>query len=295
VIRITAGGSLYLVLTLLLGTAAINTGNNLLYLIVAVLLGLLLVSGVFGKRNLAAVTVILEPPPEVYAGVKFPLAVVLHNERRRLPAFLLQVATDGGTALFPFVPARATVRGHVDCTLPERGPHRLAPAVVSSVFPFNFFVRRKRARGGRELIVFPRPRRSGLASVPPGANARRGEAETGRTGDGGDIISLRAYLAGDPLKHIDWKASARTGSLKTREHEAAAAPPVVIELDKIALPLEARLSAAAFLILDLMRRRRPVGLKIGGRLHKPSLANGQKLRMLGELACYGKADHAPEG
>ena len=43
-------------LTLLLGFAAVNTGNNLLYLLVSALLGFMAVSGILGRLNLAVIT-----------------------------------------------------------------------------------------------------------------------------------------------------------------------------------------------------------------------------------------------
>jgi hypothetical protein len=79
------------VLTLLLGISAINTGNNLIYLILAVLLSVLAVSGFFGKKNLMAVRVDLKVPDEVYAGIPTPVSVVVKNPGRRFPAFLIRV------------------------------------------------------------------------------------------------------------------------------------------------------------------------------------------------------------
>ncbi|NIQ94316.1 MAG: hypothetical protein GWN87_08975, partial [Desulfuromonadales bacterium] len=56
-------------LTLLLGFAAVNTGNNLLYLMVSALLGFMAVSGLIGRYNLARLRVEFAAPPEIYAGV----------------------------------------------------------------------------------------------------------------------------------------------------------------------------------------------------------------------------------
>ncbi len=47
--------------------------------------------------------------------------------------------------------------------------------------------------------------------VPSGARPRQ------RTGAGSELHQLRAYVAGDPLGRIDWKATARVGSLISRE------------------------------------------------------------------------------
>ena len=47
--------------------------------------------------------------------------------------------------------------------------------------------------------------------TPSGTKPRR------RTGAGSELHQLRAYIAGDPLGRIDWKATARVGSLISRE------------------------------------------------------------------------------
>jgi uncharacterized protein (DUF58 family) len=38
-------------------------------------------------------------------------------------------------------------------------------------------------------------------------------------GDSGEFVSLREYRAGDPVKHIDWKATAKTGTTIVRQYQ----------------------------------------------------------------------------
>jgi hypothetical protein len=83
VIRISKAGWLYIAVTLLLGFGAVNTGNNLIYLIVSVFLSYMALSGFLGRHNLSAVEVHFSLPDEVYAGTEFPLAVTLRNRDRK--------------------------------------------------------------------------------------------------------------------------------------------------------------------------------------------------------------------
>src|SRR3972149_4703492 len=103
VIKITKAGWFYVLLTIFLGVSGINTGNNLIYLIVAAFLSFMAVSGVFGKRNLSKIDVRIELPEEIYAGTSPPVKVILRNTRRFLPAFLMRVHVSGNEILFPFV------------------------------------------------------------------------------------------------------------------------------------------------------------------------------------------------
>ena len=51
-----------------LGVAAINTGNNLLYLLVSLVLGLIVVSGVLSEQTMRGLRLTGAVPEEIYAG-----------------------------------------------------------------------------------------------------------------------------------------------------------------------------------------------------------------------------------
>ena len=53
-------------------------------------------------------------------------------------------------------------------------------------------------------------------SQPTGSGQWVGSFRSFRRGQGTDFDDLRQYTAGDDLRHIDWKASARTNALHTR-------------------------------------------------------------------------------
>jgi len=53
----------------LLGFAAVNTGNNLIYLMASGLLGFMAISGILGKWNLSKIRISCTPPEEVYDGL----------------------------------------------------------------------------------------------------------------------------------------------------------------------------------------------------------------------------------
>ena len=86
-----------------MGVSAVNTGNNLIYLITAAFLSFLGVSGVFGKNNIAGVSVELGMFGETYANREFPLKVRVVNRQRFLPSFLIRVRIDATDIIFPYV------------------------------------------------------------------------------------------------------------------------------------------------------------------------------------------------
>lgn len=295
VIKITKAGWFYILLTIFLGVSGINTGNNLIYLIVAAFLSFMAVSGIFGKRNLSKIDVRIELPEEIYADTSTPVRVIIRNNRRVLPVFLMRVHIAGSEILFPFVEVKTEVARYLFLPFRERGRSEIRNIYVSSVFPFNFFIRFRTMPGVFEAIVFPRAKKcESLGSFEKGRRSR-GEQTTNKTGYEADIISLRDYIEGDPLKYIHWKATAKTGRLKTKELSSLSHQPVVIDFDAFPLKdLEEKISCVTYLLLKLLKQNIPVGLRIGGTLYKPFSKPHQertktlRFAMLTKLALYKK-------
>jgi uncharacterized protein (DUF58 family) len=61
-----------------------------------------------------------------------------------------------------------------------------------------------------------------------------------------DELIAREYRAGDPMRRIHWRATARRGELMVRQEEQEVDPAVVLVLDTAAAPGEAGASSAAF-------------------------------------------------
>ncbi|HOP41349.1 MAG TPA: DUF58 domain-containing protein [Geobacteraceae bacterium] len=272
-----------------MGFAAVNTGNNLLFLVVSSLLGFMAVSGLAGWLNIRRIRVVVNFPDEIYAGKETFVPVRLGNLKKRLPSFLLRVNVLDRNIGFPLVESGGEESAAVTVTFRERGESLLDRVTVSSPFPINFFTRTRTLAVDSRCIVFPAPRRCGAAEGA-GRKDVRGAAFSHRPGYGGDIGRIRDYGGSDPLKLIHWRLSARHDDLKVKEYTASAETPLVIDVH--ALPagtIEESLSCAVYLVNKAARAGRPVGLKLGGRFLKPDHARAHRLRLLRELAVYGKS------
>lgn len=247
------------------------------------------VSGFFGKRNIGALTVSVEAPEEAYAGSPIPLKVTVENGRRFLHAFLLSVRVGDDVVLFPFVDARGRAVKYIEITVAQRGLHSLPRVHVCSVFPFGFFVRCREVLSGGDFIVLPRPKKCALPEESGTPRKMRGEKGSAAAGYEGEVISFRCYAEGDPLKYIYWKASAKTGELKTKELTSLSHRQLLIDFDRISLgDREEKISCVTYLILSSSRRNIPVGLKIGGKEFRAGMGGAHRVKMLRELALYGK-------
>src|SRR3989304_2290822 len=102
-VKVTSVGIRYLLLCLAVGLAAVNTGNNLLYLLFAMMLSLILVSGVLSERALRRLTVTRTLPPRLFAGTPIPCRVTVANARRWMPSFSLRLRerADAGRVTAP--------------------------------------------------------------------------------------------------------------------------------------------------------------------------------------------------
>jgi len=219
-IRPTRVGIGYVVGCLLTGVAATNTGNNALYIVLAVMLAVLVVSGLTSRVNLQRLRLELEAPSEVFANRPFHLRLLVRHGGRLLPRWLLvfTLGEPGQPLLVPYLPRRGSSRGYLELLVPRRGRHRFSWVHVGSIFPLGFFHKGLRYPVEAEVLVYPEL--FAAASVSPERASTRGEGFAQRVGWGHDLHSLRAFRSGDDPRRIHWKQTARTGAMIFTEREA---------------------------------------------------------------------------
>lgn len=245
------------------------------------------ISGFFGKTNLSGVIVDIEFPQEIYAGKEFPLKVTLKNKKRILPVFLMRLNIDGHTAFFPYVETKSQAVRYVNISFPKRGRYEIKGLYIYSVFPFNFFTRFKRLDSVFNFIVFPELKTCTLLALYEKEKRIRGEKTSDSAGYETDIISIREYVYGDPLKYINWKATAKTGKLKTKELSSLFYQPIIIDFNKLSIrDIEERISCVAYSLIQVIKNNMPIGLKIQDKIFQPDVSQSHKINMLRELALY---------
>ena len=92
-LNITNAGWIFCAFVLIVATASLSTGNNLLYLVLAILLATLVVSGLASRLSLSDVGVTLRFPDHIFAGEPVQLEVTLANQKKLFPSFSLTIAT----------------------------------------------------------------------------------------------------------------------------------------------------------------------------------------------------------
>jgi len=261
---VTRAGLIYILISVVIGIAAINTGNNLLYVVVAALLSAILVSGIASALVLRGLTLDVHLPEHVFAARPMVARLLLRNASSWLPSFSVRVvpakrknknkarwrweaSTFGWprnrapqnqwfhlpdrslrrvreqeekpileeSVYFPFLAPGQELRADLEITFPARGRYSEKNFGLATRFPFAFLMKTRRINLVREVIVYP--------VVEPTEQFREvlpmvtGEFETFVRGRGYDLYLIREYRPDDSARHVDWKATARTGALKVRE------------------------------------------------------------------------------
>ncbi len=279
-IEILKAGYLYIILTILLGIAGVNTGNNLIYLIVSAMLSFMGLSGYLGKINLKKLDVDIIFPEEIFAKTDAPIIIKIKNKKRIFPSFLLRIFFNEKSILIPFVDNKSTTEKHIILKFEKRGKHKIEKIEICSVFPFNFFKRCIYLYIEKEFLVYPFPKKCKYMESMDKYSKQKGDIYTQQKGISGDIIGIRDYIVGDSLKLIHWKATAKTGELKTKELSSNQYEPIIIDLEKLNGDFETKISCATYLILKYYKMLRPFGLKFKNITFKPEYSLKQKVKIL---------------
>ncbi len=261
---VTREGAAYLGLVLMIGIAALNTGNNLLFLVVSAMLAAIIVSGLLSAEMLRGLELEVSIPEDAFAGRALAGRITLHNRRRLLPTFSVSVIPakkkkrfagrkwQRGVfgfpfkrpphqqwlrlpdlqwnivpeparapeifeqpAYFPHIAAKTSASVDMDLNFPRRGRYLQQAIGISTRFPFSFLIKTRRVPLQREIIVYPsvEPTDEFFEVLP----MITGEFETFVPGRGYELYRIRNYLPQDTARHVDWKATAKSGTLKVRE------------------------------------------------------------------------------
>jgi hypothetical protein len=120
-----------------------------------------------------------------------------------------------GMIYFPYVPPGADLTADLELCFERRGRYLESSFGLATRFPFAFLTKTRDLALQREILVYPRIEPpSELFEILP---LVRGEWESFVAGRGSDLYRIREYMPEDSARHVDWKATAKSGSLKVRE------------------------------------------------------------------------------
>jgi len=223
-VRLTSEGVRFVLLALAIGVAAINTGNNLLYLLLAMMLSLIVLSGVLSEQCLKRLSVRRRLPEHMFANRPATATFTITNRKRWFPTFSLRVmdlvegaAVDRGVRLLHLAPKASAVLAY-PLLVTRRGRYPIEGIKLLTRFPFGLFVKAARIPLPSEVAVYPeiKPLPEALVRELTSVGS---DQSLPRRGQGIGLYNLRAYQAGDDSRSIHWRTSARQATLMVRETE----------------------------------------------------------------------------
>jgi uncharacterized protein (DUF58 family) len=229
----TVRGWLFAAALALVAVAASVSANNLLFLVLAAMLAALMVSNLIGRLSLAGLELDFRISEHVSARRKFPARIVVRNTKRWMPSFSVWLAGIGDSVFsalyFPVLPGGAVLDQLIEVEFARRGVHREDGFRFSTAFPFGFLERRIQVSLRREILVYP------CLNPLPGfdeiLSVIGGEVTAHYRGRGHDFYRIRPYELFESARHVDWKATARTGAPQVREFAREQEPFVEILFD----------------------------------------------------------------
>src|SRR3954447_17599592 len=208
VVRLTRIGTAFVIFTVVIGFAAINTGNNSLHIGLWLMPGCLLLSGIASQGGLKPLVLAFAAVDQAWAVRPADGGLRIRNRSRIWTVRDVIVTSEELAAplCLPIIKRGEEIIAHAMFSFRRRGLTRLTRLDLYTRYPFGFFLKKRRPRLTGDVVVFPRL----LGDDMPRDRFRpaQGDLESAnRIGGSSDIHSFRDYARGDSLRRIHWKKS----------------------------------------------------------------------------------------
>lgn len=194
-----------------------NRGLMLLYVLVAFLLAVLLVSYIYRFINLSNIHISRQLPRVVNANSAFAISYTVQTSGHKYLLSLDDVFSSDATE------EQATVNHQLFIThvyktadiktythVASRGVFTSACVTLSCAYPLGILhASKKQPLPPQTLYVLPEVFAIDGIDVPLGNNSQNGELSSSQKGQFDEFTNLRQYRRGDPFKLIHWRASAK--------------------------------------------------------------------------------------
>lgn len=232
-LRFTREGKYYIGITIGVGFAAVNTGNNLLYLVLGLLLSLVILSGVLSEIALRGLEFRRRLPRRAFVSTPALIEVEVYNRKRYAPSYSIEVEdriedrrTDKRCYFLKVSPGARQTAAYRRVS-PVRGVERYLALRVATRFPFGLFEKWREVEMPAEHVVFPSPwPRVGSQTSLLIAGDLVSHEDRGH----GEVDGVRELVDGDPVRDIHWAKTAAVGKLIARERRREGARAVRIEV-----------------------------------------------------------------
>lgn len=268
----------FLIIAFMLYLFGNQTQIGWLYVMSALIAGLVVVGGILNRGALRGIQVERSLSAEnLYEGDD--ITVELRVKRARgLAAYQVEMteicpiaerAERQKRLYLPVIPSSQPLNYAYPVTLDRRGVYAFPPVEMRTRFPFGFFRRRGQINSPTQALVYPEVKP--LLRFPLLEKQIAAQIATQRTGHGSEVIGVRPFRSGDSPRHIHWRSTARTGQLMSKEFADEAQPNLTMlfdttytaSLDSKHNPFEWAVKSAVSIADHARRRGFPLFLRHG--------------------------------
>jgi len=210
-LRITREGKYFLGITFGVGVAAINTANNLLYLLLGLMLSLIIISSIMSESTLRGLRVTRRLPRRAQVGRPHQVEIEVHNDKAHIPSYAIEVEDirhnqpADKRCFFLKISSRSTQIAAYRRTPGKRGLSQHSGFRVATRFPFGLFEKSLEIDLDGSLLVYPA---ADPVTLPVDeAGGRVGGERMHARGHGDEIMGLRPMRDGDDPRDIYWRRS----------------------------------------------------------------------------------------
>ncbi len=269
-------------LMLLLMLIAFVYNNNLAYMLAFLLASIFFITILHTYKSLAGLTVQEGQTTSVFAGEAAGFGVVIDNptsiERQHV-----QVKMKNATEHFSL---KANSKAHLtlyDLTK-KRGWHPAGTVTVFSTYPLGIFHAWSPIRFNAKALVYPKPASQEIPFPETGSTKN----QQGRFKKGGDeFYGLQSYQAGDPIRHIHWKAYAKGLGLYSKQYGGESSAEIWLEFSHApGQSLEERLSYLCRWVIDAEQAGLTYGFVLPGLQLEPANGSVHYRKCLEALALF---------
>lgn len=220
-LKFTKEGKFFVVVLILIGGAAINTGNNLLYLIISLQLAFIILSGILSENTIKKINIKRITPRYVFKNTKTLVKLKIKNEKKKLPSLSFTIfEEDEKLKAEPFyilsIKGKEEKQFTKNYTFLNRGKNLYITPSIKTKFPFALFEKTKTGPKEDTIIVLPE-----IKKIETLAHNHLNQGENINSLEksilGTEFFALRDYSAYDDARKIHWKSAAKTNSLLVKE------------------------------------------------------------------------------
>jgi uncharacterized protein (DUF58 family) len=267
--------------------AASSQNSAAAYLLLFALTAVFLVSIPHTVINLAGVTIAIEAVKPAFAGQEVSLPVEIMNGSRATRHGINVTPSGSGREhkRVDRIPASKAARVTLRFPARQRGEHKIGTLCLTSVYPLGFIRVLKKFATSQTYVVYPKP--AGDLQLPVSSARLPHSRSQAEIGEGDDFAGVRAYVPGEPQRHIDWKAVARGQPLMTKQFTAETQGFVYLDFSALNFAdVEKRLSQLALWVIEAERARRPYGLRLPGTEIAPAVGESHFHQCLRALSRF---------